>query len=320
MTDIRLLAVDLDGTLLDPSGALTLRTRAAVAAAAARGVRIVLATARRYTGALPVARALGCVDALLLYDGAQARAFPSGANLFAQVLPAAVAQRAAELMAARHLQPIAQHAPQVGEYLLVAPAAPRGAWASAYLASAGQQVRQVPLAQLCAGHPDPQRVVAFGPLPRLRALARDLAGELPVDDAVRAEPPPDPLTAQIAMQLLPAGNYGTAELTVFAPGASKGAALAWLAARYNIPLAQTMAIGDGMNDVSLLQTAGLAVAMGTAPRALRRVADALTESNAEDGAARAIERYILARDPARARAATAPGAGLPPAQPAAAAE
>ena len=320
MNDIRLLAVDLDGTLLDPSGALTTRTRRAITQAAARGVRIVLATARRFTGAVPVADELGTVDALVLYDGAQVRAYPGGEILFAQALSAAVGQRAAEVMAAHHLQPIAQHTTRDGEYLLVAPAAPRGEWASAYLESAGQQVRRVPLERVCAGQQDALRVVAFGPLRRLRLVARELAGALPVGEAIRADPPEEQPASRFATQLLPMGNYGAAELTVFAPGISKGSALARLAGRYGIALERTMAIGDGVNDLPLLHTAGLAVAMGHAPRAVRAVADVITASNAEDGAAQAIERYVLGDERKFTRAPRSAADRLPPEQPRAAAE
>ena len=59
MTEIHLIAADLDGTLLDPDGALSPRTLAALRAAHAAGVVTVLATARRFTGAEPIARAIG---------------------------------------------------------------------------------------------------------------------------------------------------------------------------------------------------------------------------------------------------------------------
>ena len=60
-----------------------------------------------------------------------------------------------------------------------------------------------------------------------------------------------------------------------------------------IPLDETMAIGDGANDISMLRAAGVGVAMGQAPRRVRAIADAVTTSNAEDGLARAIEQYAL---------------------------
>lgn len=54
-----------------------------------------------------------------------------------------------------------------------------------------------------------------------------------------------------------------------------------------------MALGDSGNDESMLKKAGLGIAMGNAPDFIKAVADAVTESNANDGAAKAIERYVL---------------------------
>jgi len=93
--------------------------------------------------------------------------------------------------------------------------------------------------------------------------------------------------------LLLLGNYGVAELTLFSSAVSKGNALAILARHLDIPLDETMAVGDGPNDVSMLRMAGLGVAMGQASRRVRAMADVVTASNTEDGLARAIEHYAL---------------------------
>jgi hydroxymethylpyrimidine pyrophosphatase-like HAD family hydrolase len=93
--------------------------------------------------------------------------------------------------------------------------------------------------------------------------------------------------------LLLLGNYGVAELTLFSSAVSKGNALTILARHLDIPLEETMAIGDGANDISMLRAAGLGVAMGQAPRRVRAMADMVTTSNAEDGLARAVEQYAL---------------------------
>src|SRR6185437_2521271 len=114
---------------------------------------------------------------------------------------------------------------------------------------------------------------AFAPVSVLRRVAVDLS----VSDCGR--------------QLLLTGNFGMAELTLFAADASKGNALATLARSLAIPLEETMAIGDGLNDISMLRTAGLGVAMGHAPRRVRANADVVTASNAEDGMAQALEAY-----------------------------
>jgi hydroxymethylpyrimidine pyrophosphatase-like HAD family hydrolase len=97
------------------------------------------------------------------------------------------------------------------------------------------------------------------------------------------------------VHVLPAGNYGTAELTVLPAGVSKGTALQQVGMQFGIPMQQVLALGDGLNDVSMFRVAGLSVAMGNAPKSLLRTAHAATASNSEDGAARAIERYVLGR-------------------------
>lgn len=77
------------------------------------------------------------------------------------------------------------------------------------------------------------------------------------------------------------------------PDANKGRGLAALCRLLDIPMAQTMALGDSGNDESMLRAAGLGVAMGNAPAHIRAIADAVTDTNEHDGAAIAIERYCL---------------------------
>ena len=82
-------------------------------------------------------------------------------------------------------------------------------------------------------------------------------------------------------------------LDVTAMMANKGEALKTLAAHLGVPLAQTAVIGDGGNDPAMFHVAGLSIAMGQAEEAVKRQADVVTGSNLEDGAAQAIERFIL---------------------------
>ena len=77
------------------------------------------------------------------------------------------------------------------------------------------------------------------------------------------------------------------------PDAKKGVALEALCRLLDIPLENTMAMGDSGNDESMLKMAGLGIAMGNAPDFIKAAADAVTESNDLDGAAIAIERYAL---------------------------
>lgn len=79
-----------------------------------------------------------------------------------------------------------------------------------------------------------------------------------------------------------------------APGVNKGKGLALLATQLGIPLAQTMACGDGGNDLAMIETAGIGVAMENGMEEVKAVAQYITKSNQQDGVAVAIERFILA--------------------------
>lgn len=83
-------------------------------------------------------------------------------------------------------------------------------------------------------------------------------------------------------------------LQVLPLGASKGAGVAWLLDRLGVDPSAVLALGDGENDVEMLQLAGLGVAMGNAGPPALAAADAITATNNEDGVARAIEQFVLA--------------------------
>jgi len=82
-------------------------------------------------------------------------------------------------------------------------------------------------------------------------------------------------------------------LDVTPPGVNKGTFVEWMARRLNIPTEVIAVLGDMENDIAMFEKAGLAIAMGNAGPAVKERAHRLTASNAEDGFAQAIERYIL---------------------------
>jgi Cof subfamily protein (haloacid dehalogenase superfamily) len=96
-------------------------------------------------------------------------------------------------------------------------------------------------------------------------------------------------------------------LDITHPLANKGAALSEIAKLLGVPLAEIAVIGDGGNDVAMFERSGLSIAMGNASPEVQRAADFVTESNREDGFAKAIERFILGggRSHARVEAAKA---------------
>ncbi len=275
----RLVVSDIDGTLLDERGILTAETRRVVAAVEQAGITFVLATARRWTGTKPVAQSLGLHSPLIIYDGTQTRQFPSGEVIAEQWLNSDITSQATLVMARHHLQPILQYSDRQGERLVVGllrdGELPHPNHDARYLADFKDQVQEVPLEDLAHSPPKPLRLTAFGPHDRLLAAAAEIT-EL-----------------DCGWQVLPYGSYGAAELTVFAANASKGAALEALRRQLGIPREEVFAIGDGPNDVSMLAASGFGVAMANGSREAKDIAQTIAPSNQEDGAALAIQRYVL---------------------------
>jgi hypothetical protein len=269
---VRLLALDLDGTILAGDRPISGRTHEAVARAMARDVRVVLATGRMYRSALPYAESLDLDGPLLCYQGAYARQRPGtdgapGAILRHVTMPAAVAR---EVVHWAHDHGLSPHVNRDDRLVMES--------------GDGEA-------------PDYERHAG------IRAdfvidLARALRG--PVTKVLAVGP------TGLPARLLAAGRVafaGRAEVTVshpdylefVAPGVHKGAALHWLAARLGVPVAATMAIGDQFNDLEMLAMAGIGVAMGGAPSDVQAAADHVTAPLEEDGAAQAIERFVLGR-------------------------
>jgi Cof subfamily protein (haloacid dehalogenase superfamily) len=271
----QLLMIDIDGTLLNERGQITPRTRRAVTAAQEAGVTVVLATARRYFSASQFAADLGLNAPVASYDGGLICLHPSGERWHSNPLPAVVGQAAVDAIARHGLQPMAQYALADGEHILTGYQSGDTPWSGVYFDIYADQLERRPLDELCAGEHDPLRIVVLGPQERLEAIAAELR----------------PLPCQLYIN--PQGSYDSAELAVLSPTTSKGNALTILSSRLQLSPGQTMALGDSFNDLSMLGLAGLGVAMGQAPPEVRAVARALTLPNTEEGAALAIERYLL---------------------------
>lgn len=277
--EIKLLAIDIDGTLLTPDKRITPHTRAAVQAAQEAGIVVTLATARRYWNTGPIAAELALNIPLILYDGAAIIQHPGGTILYTDPLNADIAQQAVEMMVHHNIQPVAHHISTNGvEDIWTGPLERDNDWITPYFADFPQNMRRLPYDDLCAHQPDPLRVVAFASEDIIyNALIKDITALHCSWNAIRR------------------GNYGSAELAVMHMGCSKINGVRALARSRNIPLEFVMAIGDNNNDIEMLQQVGWGVAMGQANEAVKAVASAITSSNTEDGVALAIERYALRR-------------------------
>lgn len=268
---IRLLALDIDGTLVGSDGVLRPRTVAAVEAAIAAGVRVALATGRMTSSALPFARQLGIREPIIGLQGAAIREMPPDASerrgrlLYHRPLDAATIREAVAwcrgVGLAAHLNDLeTMYFDQADERM--------DAWSS-WLPS---RVRIVPDVTVWARRPV-SKVIAVGP-PGLPAAVAEAAR---TRFAGRAEP------------VVSHPEF----LEFVAPGVSKGRAVRWLARRTGIALAATMAIGDQMNDLEMIREVGFGVAMPHAPAEVLAAARMIAPPLAEEGAAQVIETLIL---------------------------
>lgn len=273
---IKLLAIDIDGTLLDPLKQITPRTLAAIQAAQQAGIIVTLATARRYGNTLPIANTLGIDIPLILCDGAMIMEHPRGMVTHTHLLDADIAQQAVELLLRHNVQPVIHHINEGIEEIWTGHSSFDNEWLAPYFAAFPDNMRRMDYTTLCLGQPDPLRVVAF-------------ASEKIIYEGLA----PEVTRLQCSWNMVKRGSYGCAEMAILHHACSKATGVMILANSLGISLEQVMAIGDNMNDMEMLQAVGWGVAMGQASDAVKAVARAVTTSNTEDGVALAIERYLL---------------------------
>lgn len=276
---IRLVALDIDGTLIGDDLLLRDRTVAAIRAARHRGVSVSLATGRMSTSAIVFARELGLTAPIVAYQGALIRAIrPDGDERLGRLLrhvplAAAAAREVATWAASVGLEPHVNHL----ERFVIRADDPRAEDYSSFLGSRAEIV------------PD---LIAWLRHPVSKVLAVSVE---PLDEAFLSE-----ARRRFA---------GRATVTIshprflefLAPGTSKAVGVRHLARRAGVPMAQVLAIGDNFNDLEMLAAVGHGAAMPSAPGPVRASARYVAPPLTAEGAAQLIERLVLASPASAAR-------------------
>ena len=265
---IRLIATDLDDTLLDASAALTPRTRKALDAAMALGCGVTLSSGRMMEAMLPFAEKIGVNAPMLLYNGAMIYDHNTDETLFAPRIPYETALGIVKLAEAQ------------GYYIQLYPG--KGYYCSEIRDCTRAYARQIAVPATPVGMPMAQW---------LSQNPSDMQKMLIIDTPEGAD--------RIQATLREAFPHGACYLKskphyleIAPEGVDKGRSLAFLSAHLGLTPDEVMAFGDGQNDVPMLTYAGAGYAMANAcPQALA-CTPRIAPPNTEDGVAQVIERYL----------------------------
>lgn len=274
----RLLALDIDGTILDPDGEITDSARKAVGEALRRGLRVVLCTGRRYRTTLPIARSLGLAGPVVVHNGALVKDTTRGRTLEATYLAIEVQAEIRAVLRA-HGPPLVYVDGWPEEDVMTEPQGPVHAHQADYLDHYGPHCRFVP---------DLERS------PRMDVVMMSVVADASAIESLHPRAA-RALGERVRAHALKNPKSGAHSLEILAPGTGKWPALRRLAEADGIAPHQIAAVGDDRNDVDLVEGAGLGIAMGNAVPELLAVADLIVSSNDRDGVAEAIETVLRAR-------------------------
>jgi len=260
---VRLVAIDLDGTLLTSSGVVTPRTIRAVRGAQAAGAEIALISARPPQSIEEIRATIGATGAVSAYNGALCYEPSAARPLYEATLTAADAWAAIAIgrEAGLHVSLY------VGRLWLVEHLDAAARREAAATAMWPEVVRDLRVAAARGAH----KVLLVGPEPDLTAARQLIALTLPTATAVGSLP-----------------RY----LEVVSSATSKGVSLHALADHRGVPRGAILTIGDGQNDIAMFAEAGRTVAMGNAAATVREAAAIVAPTNDEDGVAWALEHLV----------------------------
>jgi len=270
--EIKLLVLDIDGTIAGESNTINSTVKQAVKAAQNRGVQVAIATGRMYRSALRFHQDIGSNLPLLAYQGAWIQNPATGELHRHWCVPPATAHQLLDYFEQPQLRSLLSVHFYISDRLYVREITPE---TKIYAQRSGIEATAVG---------DLRRVLNDAPT-KVLALSDDT-------EVI------DRLLGNLRQQYTPAELYLTKSVATFFeatnPLVNKGTGVRYLAEELlKIDAANVMTIGDNFNDLEMLEYAGLGIAMGNAPTGVQAVAQWVAPGVEQDGAAVAIEKFLL---------------------------
>jgi|SRR5699024_2450387 len=263
MSTRKLIAIDLDGTLLNNEGRVSKVTAEVITEVRKAGHKVVIATGRHTASALPIAEQLGLTDSMVSFNGA---------------LVMNLENRQVELAHSYIQNDVIKLTELVKE------------WGYEYITSTKNSHYIEPqfrsLFNLYAGRGAQVEEVISNEKIGLPILKTSIVGdEEKLNEIERFVQPTIPHLCVV--------RSGEQSIDVMNRKASKGAALQWIANHYQVKQEDTISFGNYYNDLSMLTFAGTGVAVANAPYQVQQKADIVTDSNEKNGVAHFLEEYLL---------------------------
>ncbi len=270
--DIKLLVLDIDGTIAGHSNTISTGVKQAIVAAQAKGIQVAIATGRMYRSALRFHQEIGSTLPLMAYQGAWIQD-PITEKIHRHwAISREIASQLIDYFEQPELRSLLSIHFYINDQLYV-----RELTRETQIYAERSGIIPITVGDL--------RQTLTNEPTKILALSDDI-------DVI------DKLLGNLRRQYTPAELYLTTSVATFfeATNASvnKGTAVRYLAEELlGLEIANVMAIGDNFNDLEMLESVGLGVAMGNAPAGVQAIAQWVAPSVEEDGAAVAIEKFLL---------------------------
>lgn len=264
--DIKMIVLDIDGTIMNKKFQISDRVKKTIQLCQAKKIKVVLATGRMHDAAIPVAKEIGLLGPIISYQGSMIKEATENELLLKHNIDFPSAMKV--------IEELRQLKGQINFFT-------------------ENQLYAEKITPLLIEYTE-KRNISFKKVENLEELKEFSPIKLLFinDDAKKLK--------QIKLHLR---EKFAENLTIFQStdyfceivkkNATKGASIQYLAKLWNIELSQILAIGDQENDIEMLQTAGISVAMGNAIQEVKEVTTYITETVDNDGAALAIEKIVL---------------------------